>query len=618
MVKLIGLLLLFTQTALASGVISEAGIAPYRSGFTNYVKNPSGFKNVRNITTSSASITRDTDAADKLDGIASLVCDSSADGGYCEWTMNTIQEGDKTGNCEAIGVFKGDASLYKVQVTDTTNVLASSSVLSNASDWTAFSVNFPCGSSRSIRLTQTESGTGAAVNVGRVYWGKATNIGSVAQATFWGSAKHPATANCEWGQSGAGTFTADTDCTTPTVTGNASAPSTKIPGIRFSSGLPPGEYLVMAIGSFSCNNASNNCVAAISLSDGTSRTSIQKIIGSATGTTTYAESVSAVVGRFNYTTAQGDTTIQLYSEQVAAGNLFVNANTSITSSDLQFLVYRFPTSEETAYRPEINAAYYSGYHSSDCSWSRTNTAYGDFTADASCTLVTRVSSGITAAATGSVLPALALTLPKTGAYYVCGNITYAGGSVADHSVRLWDGTTVIAEATETAGNPTTIPLCGIYNATALNPTLTIQGKSTSGSVVAQPQDAGTTVKWTIFPINQNGPAPVLVGSVTSGSTGAERIERGSVTTTCSSTPCTIASQSGSSITSITRSGTGTYAINFAAGTWSSVPVCIFTSAGDTRMFLANSPSTTVWGFISFNASGSGADSNFNFICMGPR
>ena len=153
MVKHLLAALLFIQSAYAVGPISDAKVMPGRSGFANYVKNPSGFLNTRNINTSSASITRDTDSADKIDGIASLVCDASAQNGYCEWETDTIQEGDKTGNCEARGLFKGDASLYKVQVTDGSTVQTSSSVLSNVSDWTSFSVNFPCGSTRKIRLT---------------------------------------------------------------------------------------------------------------------------------------------------------------------------------------------------------------------------------------------------------------------------------------------------------------------------------------------------------------------------------------------------------------------------------------------------------------------------------
>ena len=58
----------------------------------------------------------------------------------------------------------------------------------------------------------------------------------------------------------------------------------------------------------------------------------------------------------------------------------------------------------TTINSNISGSYYSGYHDSTCSWSRTNTAYGAFTADATCALTQRQASGIAAAATGSVLP----------------------------------------------------------------------------------------------------------------------------------------------------------------------------------------------------------------------
>jgi len=180
MIKIILLLILFVSSSFAQNAneVTNATISPGLSSSRNYVKNPSGFKNTLGITVSSATIARDTDTSDKLDGIASLVCDASSQNGYCLWSLDTIQEGDKTGNCEFKVTYKGDASLYKLRITDTSSTLTDSSVLTNATDWTEASINYPCGSARDVRLVQTESGTGAAVNVGRVYYGKATNISS--------------------------------------------------------------------------------------------------------------------------------------------------------------------------------------------------------------------------------------------------------------------------------------------------------------------------------------------------------------------------------------------------------------------------------------------------------
>ena len=130
--KLISLLFLFVQSANAitpSYPIGTHKLEEYRSGSRNYVKNPSAYRNTGNTTTSSAAIARDTDAADKLDGLGSFTCDTSAQNGYCEFTLDTIQEGDKSGNCEFKGLFKGDGSLYRAQIISGGSTVAQTSVL---------------------------------------------------------------------------------------------------------------------------------------------------------------------------------------------------------------------------------------------------------------------------------------------------------------------------------------------------------------------------------------------------------------------------------------------------------------------------------------------------------
>ena len=159
----------------ASGRVVEGTIFPGIRTTRNYVKNPSGFKNASNITTTNAAITRDTDTADKVDGIASLICDASAQNGFCQWTNDTIEEGDKSGQCIGYIVYKGDGTLYQLQVHDGSSAVASSGVLKNASDWNLASVSWPCGGTRNLRFTQTVAGTGPAVNVARVFWGRDFN-----------------------------------------------------------------------------------------------------------------------------------------------------------------------------------------------------------------------------------------------------------------------------------------------------------------------------------------------------------------------------------------------------------------------------------------------------------
>jgi hypothetical protein len=136
---------------------------------------------------------------------------------------------------------------------------------------------------------------------------------------------------------------------------------------------------------------------------------------------------------------------------------------------------------------------------------------------------------------------------------------------------------------------------------------------------------GTTVHFTArVPIAgwlENGKAPILIGGVTSSTTGSERIERASVTSTCSSTPCTINSGT-PAISSITRASTGLYTVNFAAGTFSANPSCTCSTSVSTFNSIcainSNSTSAVTVNTANQQASGAQIDVAFSLICMGPR
>jgi hypothetical protein len=110
-------------------------------------------------------------------------------------------------------------------------------------------------------------------------------------------------------------------------------------------------------------------------------------------------------------------------------------------------------------------------------------------------------------------------------------------------------------------------------------------------------------------------APLLVGSVTSNSTGAERVERLKITNSTS-----VATQSGS-WASVSNNGTGRAAVTITSGVFSATPTCVCTSAA------ANSASSycQVNGLsgTTFEArTRDGGDSLTNedsyVICMGSR
>lgn len=83
--------------------------------------------------------------------------------------------------------------------------------------------------------------------------------------SFYGQCTTAAATSCQWqrGNASYGDFPADTDCSAPTCTGNASAPSTKIPGV--SGTFPAGDYYITLAGEFSGNATSMviECIASI-------------------------------------------------------------------------------------------------------------------------------------------------------------------------------------------------------------------------------------------------------------------------------------------------------------------------------------------------------------------
>lgn len=144
--------------------------------------------------------------------------------------------------------------------------------------------------------------------------------------------------------------------------------------------------------------------------------------------------------------------------------------------------------------------------------------------------------------------------------------------------------------------------------------------TTSGTLTDYPVNINCQKSGADFKAKQNIQG-FLASTLTSGLSNL-RLEYVSVTTQCTSTPCTIASQSGA-ITSITRSGVGSYIANFAAGTFSTAPVCWGNSASNlvaqTMSTIQGSNTTTTSNFVTVtSATGSTGDGYFNMFCLGVR
>lgn len=103
-------------------------------------------------------------------------------------------------------------------------------------------------------------------------------------------------------------------------------------------------------------------------------------------------------------------------------------------------------------------------------------------------------------------------------------------------------------------------------------------------------------------------------------TSSQYIDRATVAAQCTSSPCTITSQTGTWLSSISQgvSGTGTYILNFNVA-YSSAPTCVVNAeSGMVAIRNPSATSTTAFYFKTFNTAGAAANTSFDVICMGPR
>lgn len=347
----------------------------------------------------------------------------------------------------------------------------------------------------------------------------------------------------------------------------------------------------------------------------------------------YKNGTVALTGYYSTGNSSSRTGVDGFLSLVAGDTIDIRPTASTcasgTDGTLNFVNIELIDAEQgTAYRPDAVANSWSGYHDNTCSWARTNTAFGDPTADATCSFseITNQNFGTVASYTsgGNNLPGIVFTPKRAGKYFVCAHFFMDSSATTGKNI-LVDGSVTIA----TGGNPgSSIPihnmLCGIVTASSTSSkTVAIQTASTSGSTTVGSASYARSVDWNIFAIDQQLPAPLLVNSVTSNSSGVEGIHRAFITNT--GTP-TISSgdQSGDWIDSITDGAAGVVKVNFKAGVFSRKPACTAMcvhNGTNCTVFAYNNtvePSTTAIELVSRNSAGTGVDEDIMLICMGPR
>ncbi len=348
----------------------------------------------------------------------------------------------------------------------------------------------------------------STVNVDEGYLGEARNIGTVQQALAYGSAIYPATASCNWTTTASSysNFAAVSACPIPTLTGNATAPSTKIPGITFTS-LPAGQYHVVASGFFTPANNGTAATQGFQLSDGTNVSGVGN--AGETGSSGYYAS-PVIDGWFTYTTPQSNLTWQIQAQTSTTGNAatITNGASGSYNTSLQFQVYYFPTSAQGTLSTNSTPANWSG--TSTLSGTTTSATIAD-PGSVSGAITTTYSQSISCVAASSLV-GITCTLPSTGFYHVCVsgivNHSVANGSVdtliADGSNSLITGLQNYQEYTTGSGG--SFGACGNYNATSTTETFKVRAETNQATATVNP----TT--FLVISLNTPVAAPMIINS----------------------------------------------------------------------------------------------------------
>lgn len=618
------LLLLVSQLCFAT--LNDVDRAEFKS--KNILENP-GFENGKgkwSITGGSWAIA--TSGSELLTGKTSMTWDSNGAGQLLNsnWTVLPVPQGLYGKNGVAFCKIRtpSGTATHQLIVGDSINVYARENISSSVlGEYTVATFTFPESTAQiGIGIISVASNE-PSITVDDCFVGENTGIFKIdSGAQFAGESYIPGAASCVWTRTNTaiGAHSTDTDCngTSTIVTQNIGTWSTsngQLPQQTITN-LPAGVYVVFA--SFKVDSSAGNGTHA--LSDGTTT--------SGSGGNNITSQIGAhVMGVFTYQTS-GSRTFALHCGNTS-GNCQVENDVTTTGAGTRFQIFRYPLGSSLATNFDTSTMMWSGYHDNTCSWARTNTAYGDPTADSTCALVERKNVNFGTVATYTVTnpePGIVFTPKRNGVYFVCAGISTigSGNTAAAHSVALLDDSTIISEqgferGTSAQGNMT---LCGLVTATTTSSkTVKLQTKAASSSITLNSGAAtASAIEWNIVYISQNFPTPHIVNSVKSTYSAQTRIEAAKLN--CDS-GAAILSQHGTWVTSIGNVASGACAVTLTSGIFTATPYCTATAATtggfSTGLELNVDATSTTAVSVDCEDDASNACTAFDFIlqCVGP-
>lgn len=656
-------------TLSSAGVETQVGAG---AAAGNLLTNPDWEAGSSGWTASGGTYSTTTTAANVGSLTTSGTWDSSAASQTLTSNSVTITSGDGKSSQNIAGscrIKAASAATHKLQLYDGANVLSELTITSNTSTFARTSINgvAPASGTVSLRLISVASNE-PAIYIDDCYLGLAEgfNLMQVSQASLVASGYFASTASCDWVRSSTtyGSYGTVAACPGPTVESNngpgtLQTTDTDLPKFTINN-LPPGRYQVFFTGTSGTSGGSTGLTHTIS--DGTTtsgRVGGLSITGNAGG--------FSLVGTFEYTSA-GNRTFELQG-LTQAGTAHTVYNTTTGSHQTTFQVVRYPTLSEVALRanqqvlPTVTrytsgsgtytvpagvshirvrmvggggGGQGSGSASRGAGGTGGSTTFGSLTAGGGTGGSDSQSAGggsasggdinvAGASAAGSYTASIGGGHGANSAFGGAGSGGVAGGAGGAAQANSGSGGGGGGAGTNVGGGGAAGGYVEkIITAPSATYSYSVGAAGTAGTagtsgLVGGAGGAGQIIIEEFYQLER---APVLVNSVTSNSTGAERIERLRVEGDCASSPCTITSQSGSWASSVSRITTGTYDVNFVAGMFSAAPTCTVAAKPNstgTTYARVNAPDTTAVRVNTYNSVGNVLiDSGFHIICMGPR
>jgi hypothetical protein len=516
--------------------------------------------------------------------------------------------------------------------------------------WVTLSFTAPMPTANANFYVSTTSAGVVDFKIDNAYLGLSQNIGTVAQAAIVGTSTLAPTSGCIWSTAST-TFApiaAQASCGTPVVDGVISQPAGKTPTAPVV--LSQGRYEI-EVSNFAIypSGASTDQACLVRITDGTN-------------TYGYADlgrpANSGAITPLNYlkgfidVTSSLSATLQLQMRSgTGNGCNLGNDNTAANNSPgMRWIIKRFPSQQEQVVRLN-NQPVYAGK-----TWlnvgvniasgvAASTTRYNVGGGSLYTTFGSAVNDSSSNIQVSTYMPIGEYEISVTGLMRAI-SPSGAANSGAGCNWDIYDSTAGATVGGALVTSPDSTVSTNTYNDLSVIKSyvkITTAGTKTYQLRVAKLSGANASycqyyadqitsgslynASMMIRPLNQNVNV-VIPGSVTSGSAGQERVERVSFggttidSSSCTTSPCTIWRGSGA-VSSVTRSGTGTYVINFTVP-FTGPPQCTAIGANPTGATAAyfqrnTAPTASTFPLVGINPATQGAvDAYGDVICQGPR